>query len=196
MKIGINNFCKRQTKESEFSYYDGAWSEVAQHALDNFGRGEPSESKDGVWLVPVPADGYYSGVIQATKSSAMTADLYRRRPDEEAYIRTRIAGEKMPATHVVLVLYSKETLIADYERDCKAADHAGNPRPELTAYVTNMENDYEVISINGSVGAETPPTPIAMARDFLEKTGGTKADYTAEEFAESIWFWRDKAMRI
>ena len=37
--------------------------------------------------------------------------------------------------------------------------------------------------------------PVTMARNFLEKPGGTFAPYTAQQFAEAIWFWSIRAAR-
>ena len=42
--------------------------------------------------------------------------------------------------------------------------------------------------------AETEPMdPLTMARNMLEKPGGTFVPYTAEEFALSIYFWSGRA---
>ena len=32
-----------------------------------------------------------------------------------------------------------------------------------------------------------------MARHMLAKPGGTPCDYTAEQFAEAVWYWRARA---
>ena len=37
-------------------------------------------------------------------------------------------------------------------------------------------------------------TPMAMARNFLALPGGTKAEYTAAQFAEAIIYWSTRAM--
>ena len=34
--------------------------------------------------------------------------------------------------------------------------------------------------------------PVTMARNMLEKEGGTKSVYTAEEFAEAIYYWSQR----
>jgi hypothetical protein len=38
--------------------------------------------------------------------------------------------------------------------------------------------------------------PLAMARNQLEKPGGTKGEYTAQQYAEAIWFHSQKGIRI
>ena len=35
-----------------------------------------------------------------------------------------------------------------------------------------------------------PMGPVTMMRNQLELEGGTKAKYTSEEWAESIYFWQ------
>ena len=38
-----------------------------------------------------------------------------------------------------------------------------------------------------------PMGPVTMMRNQLELEGGTKAKYTSEEWAESIYFWQKYA---
>jgi hypothetical protein len=38
-----------------------------------------------------------------------------------------------------------------------------------------------------------PMHPMTMARNMLEKSGGTKAEYTGQQFAVALWFWREYA---
>jgi hypothetical protein len=35
--------------------------------------------------------------------------------------------------------------------------------------------------------------PLTMARNFLEKPGGTFCEYTAREFAEAVYYWSRRA---
>jgi hypothetical protein len=54
--------------------------------------------------------------------------------------------------------------------------------------------DWEIVSINANIyDTDMPMTPMAMARNQLADTedgaGGTKANYTGEEFAKAIVFW-------
>jgi Protein of unknown function (DUF3228) len=55
--------------------------------------------------------------------------------------------------------------------------------------------EYELIAILAHpTGQEAPMDPLTMARNFLVKKGGTKGDFSAQQFAESIWFWSQHAM--
>ena len=54
---------------------------------------------------------------------------------------------------------------------------------------------WELISIHAvPKGIEKMPMgPVTMMRNQLELEGGTKAKYTSEEWAESIYFWQKYA---
>ncbi len=49
--------------------------------------------------------------------------------------------------------------------------------------------DWEIVCILASLVSDEPMQPLAMARNYLSKAGGTFTDYSALEFAESIWYW-------
>jgi hypothetical protein len=50
------------------------------------------------------------------------------------------------------------------------------------------DKEWEIVAVLGSNIRIEPMTPLTQARNFLEKVGGTKSIYTAQEFAESIYF--------
>jgi len=136
-------------------------------------------SREGVVVLDVPADGFFSGVIKLSESSVLEAVFVARREGENPYVHIRTIGvDKTPAKSVQVILYNHETL-AETGDNCSEAD-------------------WEIISINAWATAKEkegePPTPVAMARNFLEMAGGTKREYTAEQFAEAIIFWSQHAM--
>ena len=71
------------------------------------------------------------------------------------------------------VLYRKDVLDEDDERETSA--------------------DWEIVSLNAYTGQEPPMRPLTMARNYLHKEGGTQGDFTADQFAEAIWFWSQHA---
>ena len=100
-----------------------------------------------------------------------------RREGEKPYKKTITFGKKQPAKHVDVVLYRKDVL----EEDSLNKD-------ELTGA------EWEIVSVNARITKEPLPIPPqTMARNQLADTedgaGGTKADYSGDEFAESIMFW-------
>lgn len=174
MKIAVNPFCKRQTPESKYSHFDGSWDELVRLVEDHF-----IDSNLGVVAVDVPAENFFSGVTKLSEESRLEAQFAARREGEEPYVQvTAIGGMKVPASSVKVIVYSHEALANGDDASCDA--------------------DWEIVSINASAtardGEAEPPTPVAMARNFLEMAGGTKREYTAEEFARSIIFWSQHAM--
>lgn len=172
-KIEINNFAKRQTRESRFSYYAGTTEELINLVEENFNKAKAGY-KDGILMVPVPAEGFYSAVCKIEEDSVLESRVEARRAGEEPVIVTVVKnGKKLPAKEVNIVLYRHDVLGTDATSDA----------------------EWEIISINASLveGGE-PMTPAAMARNMLCKTGGTEANYTAEQFAEAVWFWSQHAM--
>jgi hypothetical protein len=175
--IKCNSFVQRQTLASPFSCFTGTWEELEAMAETALAEGrERAGYRQGIVLVSVDPDRFYTGVVALHDGDpfVLTATFAARRPDEVPFIDVRASsGEKLRAKHVDLVLYSHETLGGE------AATIA----------------DWEIVSINArSTEAPEPMSPVAMARNFLELAGGTKATYTAQEFAEAIDFWSRHAM--
>lgn len=177
MLIGINSFVTRQTADSKFSHFGGSWEELVSLVEKYFGEAK-SGYRDGVMLVPVPSDGFFSGVVEVNSDTPLKATFEARRKGEDPYLQiVALGGEKLPAKTVDVVLYRRDVLLEE------GPDHV------------STEAEWEVISINARPTEEPEPlTPMAMARNFLVLPGGTKADYTAEEFARSIIYWSKRAM--
>lgn len=171
--VKLNKFAERQTRESRFSYYAGTTEELINLVEENFSKAKAGY-KDGVLMVPVPAERFYSAVSKIDENSILESRIESRRTGEEPVLVTVVKnGKKLPAKEVNIVLYRHDVLGADATTDA----------------------EWEIISINASLveGGE-PMTPTAMARNMLVKQGGTKAEYTAEQFAEAVWFWSQHAM--
>lgn len=176
-RIGISNFVKRQTVDSPFSYFGGSWEELAALAQEYFYTKKPS-FRPGVIQVVVPAANFYSAVVELNSDSVLASTWKPRSVGELPSLQTTVANAaKAEAKHVVLILYSAEALSEN-----------GGTRS------TNCQ--WEVVSINASpvlLGNE-PMHPVTMARNFLALPGGTKTQYTAQQFAEAIAFWNAHAM--
>ena len=172
-KIGINALALRQTAESKFSHFGGSVEEILLLTEEHFPAAKLGY-RDGVVLVPVPPEGFFSGVTEVTPETNLRAVFSARRKGEEPYLQVEaVGGEKLPAKAVELVLYRRDVLGSDASSDA----------------------EWEVVSINArpTEGPE-PPTPVAMARNFLGLEGGTQAVYTAEEIAHAIVYWSRRAM--
>jgi len=174
-KVILNPFVLRHTPESQFSYYDGEVSDVPAMTEANFGAGKPGSSPL-IWIVPVPADGFYSGVVQLSEGCEMTASFKSRKVGEEPRKGLTAKGPKTPAEFVEIVCYHSSIL----KDDAAGADC------------------WEVISLNASAIENEPIELGALLYNQFEGSGGTKGNYTTEQFIEVLkasWsYWKDKAM--
>ena len=59
----------------------------------------------------------------------------------------------------------------------------------------STDTEWELISIHAiPIGLDKLPMgPVTMMRNQLELTGGTKAHYSSEEWAEAVRFWQKYA---
>lgn len=176
MRIACTEFVKRQTPDSKFSHFDGTWDELVALVDEHFEQAKPGY-REGVKLVLVPPERFFSGVVKVSAATELKATFEARRKGEEPYIQVvAVEASKLPAKMVEIVIYSHDVLAADGEASTDA--------------------EWEIVSINARPTEEPEPmTPVAMARNFLESPGGTRAEYTAEEFANAIEYWSRRAMR-
>ena len=169
--LDINDFVKRQTRNSRFSYYDGTWEALIKLVEKHFDKQKQGYRK-GVILIPVPSKDFYTSICKVDKDSIFETKFEARREGEEP-IKTTILknGKKTPAKFVNIVLYRHDVLLENNENSTDA--------------------DWEIISINASLLENEPMHPMTMARNMLHKEGGTQAKYTGQQFAEALWFWKD-----
>ena len=176
MNIQVNSFCKRQIKGSEFSYFTGSWErlcEIVNSVFDNNRPADGHETDQQVLLVTLPnelVNQFVTGIVEVTTDTILTAKFAPRRAGEQAFVQVQACNALcLNAKHVEIVLYANAALGAD---------------------ATFQDSTWEIVSINARSTVEPEPlTPMAMARNFLEMAGGTRAEYTAAQFAESIVYW-------
>jgi hypothetical protein len=176
--VGLNAFCRRQTPASRFSHFAGREADLVGLAEAYFPAAVPG-SRDGVLKVPVPADGFFSGVIRATDRTPLAAGWVRRADGEDAYACVWAPdAAKAPAGLVDLILYRRDVL-----GDAKASTAAA----------------WELVSVNarpdGGDGADEPPHPLAMARNQLGRPGGSPATYSVQEYAAAWAYWAVRLFR-
>jgi len=170
--IGVNTFVLRQTPEAPYSHYEGTWESLVDLIRANFDRAKPGY-KPGVLLVPLPPEGFWGSTIPVTSETELRAIFQARREGEAKYLSVRARGGKARAGFVFVVLYSKEVLGGE----------------------ATTSEEWEIVSINArETEEEEPMDPMTMARNFLELPGGTKGDFTAEQFAKSIVYWSTRAL--
>jgi hypothetical protein len=175
--FAVNAFARRQTPESGFSHFGGTECELLAIVEENFGNANPGY-RDGVVLVPVPPEGFFSGVTTLTAGQKMVGTFESRRDGEAPRKQLRAAeGAKLPAAAVDIVLYRNDVLGSD----------------------ATTEATWEVISINARPTAEPEPIhPETLLHNHFGSSGGTETGMTDAELChqlrESFLYWKDKAM--
>lgn len=173
VKSGV--FVRRQSPRSKFSHFDGTWEELENLVEENFDKAKPGY-REGVMLVPLAPAGFWASTVQVTPSTTLKATFGSRRENELSFVSvTAVNGEKMPAKAVDIVLYHRDVLAETGE--------------------ATVDTEWEIVSVNAHATEEEEPMhPLTMARNMLQLPGGTKGEYTGEQFAKSIAYWADKVL--
>jgi len=178
--VACSEFVKRQTKDSGYSHFDGSWEELEQRVELIFRFCENkifNGYKDGVVLVDMSkfADRFKSAVVDLTSDTKLVSSYAPRLDGEDPYIRIGAKEKKQQARYVSVVLYRADVLEEDSDRSTDA--------------------EWEIIAIKARVSREEEPMdPYTMARNFLHLKGGTKGNFSAEQFAKSIMYWNNHSM--
>ena len=184
--IAVSDFAKgRHTKDSKYSFFDGAPEELVRLVEANFSKAKPGY-RDGVVLVPVPPDRFFTSTIKLTEGMEFSGVYAPRQSGEKPYMQwtSKTPTGKVPAKSVDIVLYSYDTLLEGKENSADA--------------------DWEIISINassweGKEGEVEPMHPETLMRNYFVEAGGTEMKgVTPEKFVEMLRhsreYWRDKTM--
>ena len=176
--FAISSFVRRQTYESEFSYFMGSDEDLLELVEKNFPLAKPGY-REGVVLVPVPPENFMSGLAVLEEGDELTGIFKARRLGEQPVREVRVDKCKHPAAAVDVVLYAHHVLLENDEHSSDA--------------------DWEIISINARPTLEEQPiTPGALMRNYFKETGGTDTKMTPEEFVEALRvsreYWRDKCL--
>lgn len=178
-KVACGEFVKRQTPESGYSHFvDNNWEALA--SLTSFVMTTQPEKiipgyRDGVVLVELPPHWFMSAIVKLEEDTKLTASYAPRRKGEDPFLRVSAKAKKQPAQYAQVVLYRWDVLAENNERETWA--------------------EWEIVCIKARVTEEEEPMdPYTMARNFLHLAGGTKGDFTAEQFAKSIVYWNNHCM--
>lgn len=176
-KVACGEFVKRQTPESGYSHFEGDWEQLENLAAVHLLMDDCVHPgyKDGVVLVDMPAQWFRSAIVDLAQDSQLTANYAPRREGEDPFIRVSAKANKQVAKHAQVVLYRHDVLDENNERETDA--------------------EWEIVAIKARTSDEEDPMdPMTMARNFLHLPGGTKGNFTAEQFAKSIVYWNQHCM--
>lgn len=184
MQVAINPFVRRQTPTSSFSHFDGNVEELPEMVVNNW-QNMKRGYRDGVILVSLSPEGFFSGVI-VLEAGAKLSGAFRSRREGEAP-RKEIRADsplekKMPAKSVEIVLYRSDVL-------AEGGDNTLDPSTE----------NWEIVSINASpTEGEMPINPNTLMHNHFGSDGGTATNMTDSEFVEALRegfeFWSNKAL--
>lgn len=179
--VKCGNFVKRQTPDSGFSHFEGSWEELEKRTIicmSNPKNITPGY-RDGVILVdlymPYADKQFYSAVVKLDENTTLISNYTARRPGEDPFIRVAAKAKKQRTQLASVVLYRLDVLAENNERETDA--------------------DWEIVAIKARTSYEEEPMdPYTMARNFLHLKGGTKGNFSSEDFAKSIVYWNNHAM--
>lgn len=178
LKLGWSDFARgRYLPGGDHTWFDGTHEELLKRVRDGWPQRRPGQGRADlteVVVVPVASAGFVCGTVRVTDDTLLTAALVRRQPHEEPYVRVTAVGPRQEARFAEVVLYSAAVLELNDGR--RSGDFA-----------------WEVVALLAAPVADEPMDPLTMARNMLDKPGGTPCDYTAQEFAAAVWYWSQRA---
>ena len=179
--VGVNDFARRQIKGTGKTYSSLTYSEIAEYAEgqlnhNNFEQGY----RDGVVIIKVEKNminKFHCPFTKIVSNTKLKAIVTKRQPVEENYIQIRaLNGDPIDVGSAQIILYRKDVL-AETEDNC-------------------TDKDWELIAFHAvpKFVEKMPMGPVTMMRNQLELSGGTKAHYSSEQWAESVNFWQKYAV--
>ena len=176
--LGWSDFAaRRHLPGGKHTWYEGTREELLELVKKGWPMRKPGAGRsdlDQVVLVPVNPDGFVGNTVLVDENTILHAHLDRRQKGEDAFIRVTADGLREKPSFASVVMYSAETLTEN-----------GGTR--------SGQYDWEVVCLIAGATENEPMDPLTMARNMLEKPGGTHASYSAEDFAEAIYFWSNRA---
>ena len=180
--VSVNDFVYRQTKDSMKSYTKNlSFDEIAIHAQRQLAcRNFKPGYRDGVVIIQVDkklTHHFICPFVKITNETKLSATMVQRRPEEAPYIQIRaLNGTPLKTGSVDLILYRHDVLAETNEQ--------------------TSDSDWELISFHAIPEGvdDMPMGPVTMMRNQLQLTGGTKAYYESDDWAESVNFWQGHAM--
>ena len=179
MKVAVNKFVRRQIKGSGKTYsIDFSFEEIAKYAESELIKGNYIQGyRDGVIIINVESskiNSFKCPLVKIDDNSKLVSKVSRRRAKELPFIQTSVLNVEVSTPgKVELVLYRNDVL------------------KETKENTTNSE--WELISINSSPKGvnSLPMKPTTMMRNQLKLPGGTKALYSSDDWAKSVFFWQN-----
>ena len=178
--IGIHSLVDRQVAWSRFTHWGISQEEVLRRVQENWDQGKQGY-RPGVYLVPVPPDGFYSPVVVLKPGDVLAGKYEARQEGEEPRMTVGLAASydrKAPAVGVSVILYHKDVLAEDGEV---------------------VPNEWSILTINARITEEEEPMTVGtLLANHFHISGGTVTGMTPVEFEAALrtsyLYWRDKSL--
>ncbi|MFL3004718.1 MAG: DUF3228 family protein [Candidatus Neomarinimicrobiota bacterium] len=178
----MNDFVRRQIEGSGKTYSKSmTFEEIAKHAEEQMIRNAFTEGyRKGILVVNADnsiRDNFICPFVLIKQDTLLISKLVKRQEHEEPYIQTRaLNGSLLKTGKVELILYSNDVLKEKNENTTDA--------------------QWELICINSVPEGidKMPMGPVTMMRNQLNLSGGTKAFYSSNEWANSVKFHQQYAI--
>jgi len=173
LSLGVNQYFRRQTKESKFSYFEGSDEELLGYVEQNWPLRKPG-MYDGAWIVPLDLGvshlsekKFYAAVTRIAPRMFFNAECISRGRHDPPLMCVSAVTKKPLGKYAEVIVYAKSLL--------------GKHR--------TTTKEFEIVSLHVSDVKNQPEHPYEIARKVLGKDGRSKQTYTPEEIAESILYW-------
>ena len=185
--LGWSNFAKEHSRPGTGNGYTELPDEaVVKTVLNHWYNAVPGAGEKDIKrkvLVRVPGEGFWCPPrAKLVMGMPVQAEIIQRQEGEDPYVQVWVdqrvtekynALYNKPAATVDVVCYSAEALLEN-----------GGKR--------STDCDWEIVTIlcneEGGRGEPAPMEPLTMARNQLQKPGGTHGEYSPTEYAEAIWY--------
>lgn len=178
LKLGWSDFALgRHVPGGKHTWFEGTADELLDLVRAGWPDRRPGAGRSGldkVVIVPVQPARFVSSTVRVNENTILHAKFDRRQIHEDGFIRVTAEGAREEVRFASVVLYAAETLLENGGK--RSGDFA-----------------WEVVCLIAGPTATEPMDPVTMARNMLEKTGGTFCQYSALEFAEAVWYWAGRA---
>ena len=178
LNLGWSDFAaRRHVPGGKHTWYEGSAEELLDLVRAGWEYRRPGAGRTGldkVVIVPVDSAGFVSSTVAVDESTVIHAVFDRRQAREEGFVRVTAEGSREEVLHASVVMYSADTLL----------ENDGTRSGDF---------DWEVVCLIAGPAVVEPMDPLTMARNMLEKPGGTYCKYSAEDFSKSVWYWAARA---
>ena len=180
--VGVNDFVRRQVKGTGKTYSSLSYQEIAEYAQIELNNKNFEEGyREGVIIIKVKPDliqKFHCPFTKIVSNTKLKAVVTKRQPTEENYIQLRaLNGDPLDVGSAQIILYRNDVL-AETGDEC-------------------TDKEWELIAFHAvpKFVDKMPMGPVTMMRNQLQLVGGTKGIYSSEEWAESVYFWQQYAIK-